>query len=1002
MKTTLFPTLLCSLLLILAAPTAAARTIEFTTTEVTEADVTVSPDGQWLIFTMLGHLFRLPVTGGTAEQLTFGPYYDNQPTFSPDGKQVAFISDRDGSEGNIFVLRLADGRITQVTHEPWATRPVWSPDGQAVFYLRTSLQSPETVLGPTRMTPEVLPSLVCRIAASGGESEVVTSEPQPITSIFFLPDGRLGRTLVELAIVPETDVLRATTQIQLTDSVGKWTAMRPLEGYAAVAAPSPQGDGLYVRRFSPLPDWEKRPPAELFYFPFRQGTGWPIFVLPQPLGWTPRFGVSAANESLYMGDGGRLWKIPLRGGPREVIPFRAHVQLETYERVPPAKWERTTSANSVRPRSILDPRLSPDGNSLVFEALGHLWLQRLNGGAAQRLFKDEGTERYPAFSPDGRLLAFVHSVGRREELRVFSFENGEMQTLASGQFLSRPSWSPDGQRVVFAENFSLRLDAVSLRERNRETLGEFKNWWWSSRPHFSGDGRSLYFSDFRNGRGALYRLRIEPGAASQRVTQLARHLSDGLLSPDGKWLAFRRNTEIWVTPVGKEPITEESVRRISLEGGETFSFTPDGSALIYSTGNQVWRDSLVGSTHDEIPIRLEFPHPTVAPLLIRRVRVLDFTSGGFGQEISLLVEDGRIRWIGDEREHKVPPGTRTLDAAGRFAIPGLFDLHVHGNHIDGALLAYGVTSVRNTSAASMRLNAEADREELTGEPVPRLFFSGELFDGEQPTWGDMYLIIDNEDDARAYVRRFKKRGVSFLKVYFSLPWRLQRAVAFEARRQGLMVVGQGTHIEEIVKGVTLGFGSLEHMTYPTHFYDDVLQMLAAAGTAWVPTLVKIAGPLWVQEEPERLADAKLRALSPEMTIRWAQNDLRLVGTNQARGRLALQLANVRSALQRGVNVLIGSDWALAASTHWELEAFAQSGLSPVEVLRIATQQAAEALGAQDDLGTLEPGKLADIVLLDKNPLEDIRNTQTIWRVIKGGWLFDPEKLRPPESADAEQ
>ena len=135
MKTTLFATLLCSLLLILAGPTAAARTIEFETTEVTEPDVTLSPDGNWLIFTMLGHLFRLPVQGGTAEQLTFGPYYDSEPAFSPEGRRVAFVSDRDASDGNVFVLDLANQQIRQITHEPWAARPAWARDGQAIVYL---------------------------------------------------------------------------------------------------------------------------------------------------------------------------------------------------------------------------------------------------------------------------------------------------------------------------------------------------------------------------------------------------------------------------------------------------------------------------------------------------------------------------------------------------------------------------------------------------------------------------------------------------------------------------------------------------------------------------------------------------------------------------------------------------------------------------------------------------------------------------------------------------
>ena len=124
-------------LVTLALPhTAAAqddlRIIEFETTEVTAPDVAISPDGEVLIFTMLGHLFQLPVAGGTAEQLTFGLYYDTDPVFSPDGSRVAFVSDRDGSEGNVFLLDVVTGRISQLTHEPWAGRPAWTADGSAV------------------------------------------------------------------------------------------------------------------------------------------------------------------------------------------------------------------------------------------------------------------------------------------------------------------------------------------------------------------------------------------------------------------------------------------------------------------------------------------------------------------------------------------------------------------------------------------------------------------------------------------------------------------------------------------------------------------------------------------------------------------------------------------------------------------------------------------------------------------------------------------------------
>ncbi len=990
------------------------RTIEFETTEVTSPDVTLSPDGQWLIFTMLGHLFRLPVEGGTAEQLTFGPYYDTDPVFSPHGARVAFVSDRDGSEGNIFVLELATGQITQVTHETSAGRPTWTPDGRAIVYLR--FVSEESRYWHGQLGPA--PALVRRVVVSGGEPETLSARAREFRSLFYLPDGRLGWTVIERG----SD--RVTTRIEVMSPQGTVSSLRTLAGIVDRAVASSTGNGLYCRRYVPPAWYTSIQEDNLLFLPFSEGAERLIYPVSGMSGvryWSPRFAVSADNRTLYVGNSGRLWKV-VRRVP-EPIAFRAQVKLNIQDPTPPPKWAAPAAGTSAPPRSVQHPRLSPDGRTLVFGAAGYLWQQPLDGSPATRLFEGEALELDPAFSPDGTQLAFVREeYGKENELRVFHFESGQTRTLVSdGEVFEQLSWSPDGQRLLFAELWDDVVVSVNLGDGTTEELAEIRGREWQPYPQFSVDGRSIYFTA-RFGEPAtptLYRLPLEDDAEPEAMTRGVRYLNGARVSPDGKWLAFRRKVDIWVAPLGKEPLKEEDFHQFSPEGGHSFAFTSDGSALIYSAGNRVWRHPLTGGEREEIPLRLELPRPTPPPLLLRRVRVLDFApkagpsnaTGGFGPETSLFIEQGRIRWIGSERGHTLPRETVILDAGGRFAIPGLFDMYVRGRgplwrqfRSPTVYLAYGVTSVRNTRGLLAWFNALADRGEATSEPIPRYFYSGDMFVSPYPNASDRRkLIIDNEEEARNYVRRWKEWGAHFIMTFPPIAWPIARAVADEAHRAGLPVSGHGITPEEVTKSVTLGYADVFHARDP--LYDDVLGMLAAAGTRWHSLTLGVRTTLLLRDEPERLADEKLRAFNSEGRIRYglATDPARVLSDTALRGRWVELLTTIRAAHRRGVRLLISTDAPIGelfhgSSLHWELEYFVQAGLAPLEVLRIATQEAAAAVGAEDDLGTIEPGKLADIVLLDANPLEDIKNTQTIWRVLKGGWVFDPEALRPLESA----
>jgi imidazolonepropionase-like amidohydrolase len=620
------------------------------------------------------------------------------------------------------------------------------------------------------------------------------------------------------------------------------------------------------------------------------------------------------------------------------------------------------------------------------------------------LFEDDGYERDPVFSPDGKRLLFVWSNGWRDELRVLDFETNNLDVLAAGSSLWHPAWSPNGQRVAFAkaepaENPQLAI--MDLADRSETPLAVTDLDVWSAHPQFGSDGRLFYSSANSMGHSAVFSVSLDGGVDPVRVTSLdVGHIHQPAVSPDGEWLAFRHNTEIWLAPLVRGAIADGTARRITEEGGDSFAFTADGSSIIYSIGNRVWRHPIPVGKPMEIPVRLDPERAFPAPLLIHRVRLLDYSTGDFGSETSLFIENGRILRIGAEAGQTLPRDLVTIDAGGRFAIPGFFDMHAHIQRtFHGAWLAYGVTSLRDVGGPLDWLGALADRSDHFASELPRLFFAGDILHGVSST-RDPIMIADAAE-ARRYVRQWNARGVHFIKTHPGLTWSAQRALVDEAHQLGLPVVEHGDTLAYLLRSVTVGGAFLEHLGFRR--YDDVMQLLAATGTRWTPTIaLSVRHAVTVREDPENWVDEKFRAFAPPSAVKeifsyGILDDMRIL-----QGLWRETRNELHEAETTGVKLLAGTDapaWLVSpgVSLHQELVAFVDAGLSPLAALRMATQDAATALGAGSSLGSLDVGKLADIVLLDASPLEDIHNTRTIWRVIKDGWLFDPEMLRPPES-----
>jgi imidazolonepropionase-like amidohydrolase/WD40 repeat protein len=999
-----YPWLPVLLSLLVVGPAAAQdngwRTIEFETTEVTAPDVAVSPDGAWLVFTMVGHLYRLPVEGGTAEQLTFGPYHDLDPAFSPDGNRVAFGSNRDGSDGNVYVLNLADGDIVQLTHDSMAGRPAWSPDGSEIAYLRLRTRSYHCPSGRAG---------VARVAIDGTRSEHVTGTDDVISSVFYLPDGRLAwagvrftprlSTLIHALVAPDSVETLAT----IRGAMGRMLSDATLSGfYGRGQLRGTHGEGHLVHQ--EITRNEERRLASLPLSPCESLV-------------TPGFAIAPSGEAVYLGDEGQLWRHSVRDGARESIPFRANVTLEVREPTVPYAVSFPAPGDIQTARGIMNPALSLDGNTLVFGAADHLWQQPIDGGPVRRLVEGSGREREPVLSPDGKQLLFISSEAWKDRVRLLDLDTRETQTLAEGLLYWDLAWSRDGRYVVFGgvepSAPRPRFIVVDLSDGTTERFGP-RGSGWISRPQFSVDGTWLYYSAQPGKTRSLYRLRLDGEPEPHEFIMLDRHLHDPLLSPDGRWLAFRRNSEIWLARVdGEAAVGDDQIHLVSDEGGDGFTFTPDGTALLYSSGARVWRQAIPIGERVEIPIRLRMRTPSPPAVLVRGVRVLDFTTGGFGTETSIYLKGGRIQWIGSEREKELPEDVAILDGKGRFAIPGLFDMHVHAtagawlrSEFQEAWLAYGVTSVREAGNDLAFSTTLADRGEATGDPVPRYFFSGNIFCGElgplpwETVPAAASFLMSDESDVRFYVRRWSERGAHFIKTHPCLAWTLQLALADEARRVGLPVMEHGNWHEWLLRSVTLGSGFVEHYD---SYHDDVLQLLAAAGTGWSPTLTLSLADVALLE-PDRATDPKLRAFALNELLQHQQSHFGQVDSVRWLEERSMQLAVIRAAHDRGVRLYVGTDAPYGpvpgASLHRELRSFVDAGIPPLEVLRIATQEAAAAVGAGDHLGAIEPGKLADLVLLDANPLEEISNTQTIWRVIKGGWVFDPRELEPLLTADS--
>ncbi len=1059
-----------------ALPLKSERKIEFDTDEGTWLSLDIAPDGKTIIFELLGDLYTLPIEGGHAKPIMTGMPFDSQPRYSPDGKMIAFLSDRDGAE-NVWIAK-ADGsepkQLSKDKHSNFAS-PAWTPDGQFVIVGR------ETTLpvGTFELWMYHLKGGT-GVQVTKSKAKPDTPRPQWIHALGAVasPDGRYlyyARRAVGTGTYNVTFPLsqivrrdRATgDEDVITEAPG--SAFRPLlspDGAKLVYGTRYEAEtGLRVRDLNTGEErWLKYPVQR------DDQESWFTRDLLPGYAFTPD------GKDVLVSYGGKINRVNVQTSEARVIPFTVHVSQELG---PSLNFPVRVDDGTLAVRLIQAPVQSPNGKRLAFSALTHLYVMDIPGGTPARPTSSEAREFQPVWSPDGGWLAYVTwSSDGGHIWKIRADGSGAPQKLTRlPAFYRDPVWSPDGTRIV-----ALR---APVRERleapfdSGRTPGLDLIWIpaeggdaklilparGAGRPHFTKESDRIYL--YTN--AGLISMRFD---GTDRRTHLkvvgkvwfpqppemgeGAPARDVRLSPNGQWALAEVSSQLYVIAVphlGGEPPTVNvytpslPTKKLTDVGADYFAWADGGATITWAVGSSFLRqpldtvsfepekkteesgDETKSDTGDhanaaseaadkeepagaqkseakksladriEVKIQTARRHPQ-GTIALRGARVITMRGDEVIPDADIVITDNRITAVGRRGSVKIPAGAKALDVRGKTIVPGFVDTHAHWLEIRRGVLdmqnwnflanlAYGVTTGRDPQTMTNDMFAYQDLVDAGEMLGPRAFSTG------PGVFAD--TDFQSAEEVRQTVTKYKDYYRTHTLKSYMVGNRKQRQWMVDACKKLAMMptTEGGLDLKLDLTHAIDGFSGNEHSLPIVPLYNDVVELMARSGISYTPTLlVAYGGPFaenYFYETTDVHNDAKLRRFVPHNIL---DSKTRRRPWFLYEEHVFPKLAAADGKIVRaGGRVCVGSHGQLQGlGYHWEMWALASGGMSNLEVLRSATLRGAEAIGYAQDLGSIEPGKLADLLVLAQNPLENIRNTNTIQYVMKDGELFEGDTL----------